>query len=295
MAFVPFTIAAHASLMAAAFAAGATHEAQLASPEASTARPLVLAVLADNDAEPAAPRASAEPLPLGGADGGVQADVPDASTEASNDDGAIADPRVDSDGPSEIGPSAIGPIAFADLSDEEVAEKVAAYLDGLTTMEAQFVQVAPSGGVSEGELWLRRPRQLRMEYAGEKEAQLVIVATQGNVYVRDNDLDTTDFYPIDKTPLRFILTSDLSAEKLDLVDVFREPGRVSVTLVDPAGEAEGELTLTFAAPTLQLTEWSVVDPQGGLTVVALRGVQEGGDVSNRLFRVPDAGGEFLNR
>ncbi|MEO1015813.1 MAG: outer membrane lipoprotein carrier protein LolA [Pseudomonadota bacterium] len=186
-------------------------------------------------------------------------------------------------------------VAFSDLSDEEVVERVVGYLRDVTTMRADFLQVSPSGAVTEGDFWLRRPRQMRMEYAGEDEPPLLIVATQGNVYVRDNDLDTTDLYPIKRTPLRFILTKDLDTEKLSVEGVNRYSGAVDVTLSDPEGETEGEITLVFEAPDLRLREWAVLDPQGRVTVVSLESVEEGVKIANRQFRVPDAGGEFLNR
>ncbi len=194
-----------------------------------------------------------------------------------------------------IDPEAPELVTFADESDEEIVDRVVGYLQALTTLQAEFIQVSPSGAVSEGDLWLRRPRQLRMEYAGEDEPPLVIVATQGNVYVRDNDLDTTDLYPIRTTPLRYLLTKDLTADELSVAGVNRYPGAVDVTLIDPEGETEGEITLIFEAPELKLREWAVLDPQGRLTVVSLERVEEGVKIANRQFRVPDAGGEFLNR
>ena len=188
-----------------------------------------------------------------------------------------------------------GPPAFDGETDEEVVDRVFGYLSELTTLQAGFVQVAPSGGVSEGRLWLRRPRQLRMAYGDPDDPQLLIVATQGNVYVTDFDLDTTDFYPVGRTPLRFILGGDVDRDAVEVVEVRRGVDLIEVTFRDPSEDAEGELSLVFEAPALRLVEWAVVDPQGGLTVVALENVEEGGEVSNRLFRVPDAGGAFLDR
>ncbi|MEM9898003.1 MAG: outer membrane lipoprotein carrier protein LolA, partial [Pseudomonadota bacterium] len=184
---------------------------------------------------------------------------------------------------------------FADLSDQEVFEKAKAYFGDLSTLTADFVQVAPSGGVSSGRLWLRRPRQLRMEYGEERDPQLLIVATQGNVFVRDNDLETTDQYPIKSTPLGLILSKEGVSPSVEIVRVTRSENRVDVTVRDQDKDAEGELTLSLAAPDLALREWAVLDPQGGVTVVALENIIEGQSIANRLFRAPEAGGKFLNR
>ena len=186
------------------------------------------------------------------------------------------------------------PLVFSNVDDAEIAQDVLGYLNDLTTATASFVQSSPSGAVQEGQFWLRRPRQLRMEYGSSNDPSLLIVATQGNVYVRDNALETTDFYPVKKTPLRFLLTKELDAETLDVVSVQRGTDSVAVTFADVSGDAEGDLTVVLDAPNLRLRQWVVRDPQNNVTFVTLEDLVEGGKVSNRLFRVPDAGGQFIN-
>ena len=186
------------------------------------------------------------------------------------------------------------PLVFSNVDDAKIAQDVLGYLNDLTTATASFVQSSPSGAVQEGQFWLRRPRQLRMEYGSSNDPSLLIVATQGNVYVRDNALETTDFYPVKKTPLRFLLTKELDAETLDVVSVQRGTDSVAVTFADVSGDAEGDLTVVLDAPNLRLQQWVVRDPQNNVTFVTLEDLVEGGKVSNRLFRVPDAGGQFIN-
>ena len=186
------------------------------------------------------------------------------------------------------------PLVFSNVDDANNAQHVLGSLTDLTTATASFVQSSPSGAVEEGQFWLRRPRQLRMEYGSSNDPSLLIVATQGNVYVRDNALETTDFYPVKKTPLRFLLTKELDAETLDVVSVQRGTDSVAVTFADVSGDAEGDLTVVLDAPNLRLQQWVVRDPQNNVTFVTLEDLVEGGKVSNRLFRVPDAGGQFIN-
>jgi hypothetical protein len=44
---------------------------------------------------------------------------------------------------------------------------------------------------------------------------------------------------------------------------------------------------------MTLSRWIVRDIQNGLSVVTLDNVKSGERLSNRLFAVPDAGGQFL--
>ena len=217
----------------------------------------------------------------------------DAETGASDDqmiDDYIEDPAADAP----IATPSVEERVFADDSDEELAQRLFAYLDDLTTVEADFVQSSPSGQVTEGKFWLRRPRQLRMEYAPLDDSPLVIVASQGNVYVQDKALETTDLYPVKRTPLRFLLNKSVEEQDLDIVALERGPSSVAMTVRDPDSEAEGDLTLVFDAPTLSLRQWLVRDPRRGLTIVSLENIERDGKLRNSLFRTPEAGGAFIN-
>jgi len=184
-----------------------------------------------------------------------------------------------------------GPLVFADLSDAVVVEKVQTYIQSIKTLEADFTQIAPSGSLATGKLHLRRPGQLRFEY--EPPTPLLIVATQGNVYVEDKDLETTDFYPIKKTPLRFLLSKKIDLGDAEVVAVDRGVDTVAVTFASTEEETEGELSVILRAPEFRLEQWAVRDVQNGITIVTLNNVEEGGKFRNALFRAPESGGEFL--
>ena len=51
-------------------------------------------------------------------------------------------------------------------SDQEKADldKVSAYLNGIKSLKANFVQLGPDGGMAQGELFLQKPGQIRFEY-----------------------------------------------------------------------------------------------------------------------------------
>lgn len=186
-----------------------------------------------------------------------------------------------------------GPLAFENESDDAVVEKMIAWLEDLDTLKGDFTQVAPSGAISEGKFYLRRPGLLRFEY--EPPAPLLIVANGGMVYVRDEELETTDSYPAGKTPLKFLLQKNFDRDDARIVSVDRGVDTVAVTFASDDEETEGELTLIADAPDLNLRRWIVRDLQGGITVVTLDNVIYGERLANNLFRAPEAGGRFLDR
>ncbi len=194
-----------------------------------------------------------------------------------------------------VATAAIAPATpvFADLSDQAVADEVLGYLEGLSTLAGDFVQTAPSGEVAAGKFYLRRPGQIRFDY--NDPSPITIVASGGMVYVENTDLETTDSYPLKKTPLRFLLAKEIEIGDAVLKNVERGMDSIALTYASTDEETEGEITLVLSAPALAIEQWAVRDAQGGVTVVALEGVSAGGALDNRLFRAPEAGGAFINK
>jgi outer membrane lipoprotein-sorting protein len=184
-----------------------------------------------------------------------------------------------------------GPLAFEGESDAAVAQRFVDYLERTTTLTGDFTQIAPSGAISTGRLYLRRPGFLRFEY--DPPDPLLIVANGGLVYVYDDALETTDSYPLRKTPLKFLLSKKLNFDETSVVGVDRGVNNVAITLASKKDDTEGELTIIVKAPEMTLIRWIVRDLQSGITVVTLDNVVAGERLANRLFRPPDAGGSFL--
>jgi len=182
-------------------------------------------------------------------------------------------------------------LAFATESDEAVVERVLGYLDRLDTLKGDFTQVAPSGAVSTGKFYLRRPGLLRFEY--DQPSPLLIVATGGMVFVRDEALETTDSYPLGKTPLKFLLKKRVELKDARVVAVDRGVDSAAVTLASADEETDGELSVIVRAPDIELEEWVVRDPQNGVTIVTLDNVISGEPIPNRLFAAPETSSPFL--
>jgi outer membrane lipoprotein-sorting protein len=182
-------------------------------------------------------------------------------------------------------------LVFAGESDDAVAQRIIDYVDRLDTLQGDFTQVAPSGAVSTGRFYLRRPGLLRFEY--DPPSPLLIVATGGMVFVRDDELETTDSYPVGKTPLKFLLRKRVELAEARLVAVDRGPDSAAITFASAGDEEGGEISLIVSAPNVVLERWVVRDPQSGVTIVTLDNVVSGEPIPNRLFAAPEASSPFL--
>ena len=134
--------------------------------------------------------------------------TPDAIEEASDETPVVTPSEAEATAEDIVSP----PVVFEGESDEAVVERLKDYLENLDTLTGDFTQIAPSGAISTGKFYLRRPGFLRFEY--EPPTPLLIVANGGMVYVRDEALETTDSYPVGRTPLKFLLRKSWSSTKL---------------------------------------------------------------------------------
>jgi len=164
-------------------------------------------------------------------------------------------------------------------------ERVNAYLNSIRTLKGNFVQIDPDGQVDQGTFALSKPGRMRFEY--KPPASTLIVSDGETVAIQNPKLKTIDKYPLSQTPLDLIL-----GDKIDLlhnhsiVGVDRQKDAFVVKARSRGGKTQGNISLVFAEPGLELRQWTVVDNQGLSTTVALQNVQIGADVSNISFALP---------
>jgi outer membrane lipoprotein-sorting protein len=171
------------------------------------------------------------------------------------------------------------------VDDIQDLDRVSAYLNDMKTLTGGFTQIDSRGQLAEGLFFLRRPGQARFEYTKPKTLG-AIIADGTWLLVQDTKLKTAQRYPLSSTPLSILLRKkvDLAGETR-IVAVTREPGMLAVTARDDKGLAQGELTLVFTDPGLELRNWTIKDAQGGLTTVALRDVRRGVALDPKLFEI----------
>jgi outer membrane lipoprotein-sorting protein len=165
--------------------------------------------------------------------------------------------------------------------DQADIARIEAYLNGLQTLKAHFMQVAQNGGVSEGTAWLERPGRMRFQY--DPPAPFLLIAAHGVLTFHDFSLQQSSNIGLNRTPLGILLADkvDLSGA-VSVTAIQRLPGQIQLTIVRTESPGDGSLTLIFAEP-LTLRQWTVVDPQRRETHVTLYNAQLGGSFDPQLF------------
>jgi len=165
-------------------------------------------------------------------------------------------------------------------------QRIAAYLNGIRTMTADFQQVANNGAVSTGRLWISRPGRMRFQY--DPPDPIVLLADATSVYYWDKQLDQVSKYDLRQTPAWFFLRDPISFGPDVTVTQFEQVGNVvRVTIIETAQPDAGSLTLVFIENPLTLRQWIVVDQEGKTTAVSLSDLQFGMALDPRLFQYQD--------
>jgi len=172
-----------------------------------------------------------------------------------------------------------------DAKQRTLAERVSAYLSNVRTLSGNFVQVAPDGSKSDGEFYLQKPGRIRFDY--NPPSPIELIADGSSVVVRDRKLATQDLYPLSQTPLRFLLADHIDLLRdTNLVGVYADD--VFVTVVIEERQIIGgthRLMIMFGAKDYQLRQWTVTDPQGYDTTVAVYNLNTTKQPDPSLFRI----------
>ncbi|GGG31687.1 outer-membrane lipoprotein carrier protein [Caldovatus sediminis] len=174
------------------------------------------------------------------------------------------------------------------LSERDRADlaRIEAYLNGLTTLRARFLQIAQNGATAEGTAWIWRPGRMRFEY--DPPEPLLLVASHGQFLLYDRELRQPSTVPVSQTPLAFLLRENLRLSgDVTVTRVERGGGFLRVTLHRTAAPAEGRLTLVFQEDPIELRQWAVVDAQARETRVSLSRIETGVRIDPRIFEFND--------
>jgi outer membrane lipoprotein-sorting protein len=165
-------------------------------------------------------------------------------------------------------PAAPGTGGF-DAKQRAIIDKVNAYLTSVQSFIGDFVQVGPDGTRSEGKFYMQKPGRIRFEY--DPPSPVELISDGSSVVVRDRKLATQDLYMLSQTPLRFLLA--------DRIDLLNDTNLIAVyaddlfaTLVIEERHIIGgshRLMVMFGAKDFRLRQWTITDPQGYDTTVAL--------------------------
>jgi outer membrane lipoprotein-sorting protein len=175
--------------------------------------------------------------------------------------------------------------AALDAGQRTALEKINAYFNSVTTLQGKFVQVGPDGKKTEGQFFMLKPGRIRFEY--DAPSPIELISDGDAVAVRDRNLATQDIYPLSQTPLRFLLSDKLDLLKdANVVGVYGDELFMTVVIEEKTVVAgTHRLMIMFGAKDYQLKQWTVTDPQGFDTTVAVSNLDTSKKPDPKLFKI----------
>ena len=169
----------------------------------------------------------------------------------------------------------------------DVVQRAEDWFANITTMRADFTQIASDGSAAEGQIMMRRPSRLKITYEGVP--ALNLISTSVWLHVDQPDERRVTSYPISETPLSLILVDPVSLrpDGFETIVTARAGGITQIAIYKDSGEGAGRLTLEFTDRPFQLRRWIVEDTVGIKTSLTLQNMVFGLPVENAEFRLPN--------
>ena len=178
------------------------------------------------------------------------------------------------------------PVPHGLVAAPDPISRAEAWFDDISTMKADFIQVASDGTTATGELHLRRPHRMKIIY--DLDEPLILLTTPVWLHVDRPREKTVTSYPINETPLSLILREDVELRSSDFTTrhLVRD-GITRITLTRETGRAAGEIILEFTDKPFELRRWTVRDAADVTTTVTLQNMRFGHRYENKFFAKSD--------
>jgi len=171
-------------------------------------------------------------------------------------------------------------------SDKVIIAKIENYLSGVNTISSEFIQAAPSGDISTGKFYLKRPGKLRMEYAPP--VPVLMITSGSNIVYYDKELDQVSRISLEDTLVGFLARSQVKFDDgVIITGLENQNNIIRVTLIQSKTPKDGSLTLEFADNPMILHNMIVSDKSGQITTVSLNNARFNGEINEELFVFKD--------
>jgi outer membrane lipoprotein-sorting protein len=177
------------------------------------------------------------------------------------------------------------PTAFVSTSiaTPSSPQLIADHFSAVKTLTGEFVQFGPHGEQTGGKFYISRPGKIRFNY--EKPSPIRVVADGKSVVVNNKKLDTWDVYPLDKTPLKLLLSEKIELTGERIKSVKEDADLTTIVMGDKSVFGNSKITLMFDPVSFDLKQWTITDGQGLDTTVMIFNTEAGVEIDPKLFDI----------
>ena len=160
--------------------------------------------------------------------------------------------------------------------------KAEKWLNDITSMTADFIQVSSDGGSAEGKIFIKKNHGFRFEYSPP--SPLLIVGRGNWVIVQDLIENTSNNYPLYQTPFSRFLSDNVSLSPEGFQTTSKTKNGILELKIISNEENGGFLQLDFSTNPFQLRRWIIIDQIGTKIVVTLQNHKFDIDLPASTFR-----------
>ena len=165
---------------------------------------------------------------------------------------------------------------------KESRSQIENFFKDLKTLEANFIQVSPSGSISNGKIYLDLPGKLRIDY--ENPNNLLITCQGFWIVIQDKVSKTTNNVPLKSSPFSILIQnkSILNSESFK-TEYSISSGIISLKIKSQDINKKEGLVLEFSEEPFNLKKWIILDTFGESTTVLIQNAIYNRKLSHLLF------------
>ena len=168
--------------------------------------------------------------------------------------------------------------------EQQLIADIGTHNSAIRSMVGRFLQIDTNGGRTEGTFFLERPDKIAFRYAPPSREEIVSIGR--GFYVLNRRDETYYAYPQDSIPLRQFLGDEINLLNANVVDVTSSDGYMAITVIDETVAGTVQVSLIFDTDTLELAQWSLVEPSGAELNFSLYDVEKNVEIPRAFFSIP---------
>lgn len=160
--------------------------------------------------------------------------------------------------------------------------RIESFFEDLNTMEGEFIQVSPSGIISNGKIFIDLPGKIRLDYINPD--NLLITCKGFWLVIQDRNLQSSNNIPIQQTPFGILLNKEINFNNKKItLDLKKKLGIITLKLQLAENTQAGELSIEFSENPFVLKKWIIKDMIGDETTVLIQNTKFGNKLKHTLF------------
>ena len=174
------------------------------------------------------------------------------------------------------------------LAERISLNKISDYINGLTTLQADFEQINSDGSIDRGKLYIRRPGRMRLEYTAPNNA--LVIAGAGSVAIFDDkSKNGPTLFPLKKTPLNLLLKKNVDLSKNEMITEHTANNENTfIVAKDPKRKSQGSIKMMFSNSPVSLQGWTITNQSNQKTQIILDKLNKKTKIPLYLFNISAA-------